>query len=135
MKRYFTIANFFLITVAGYFTVSGFYSITAAKLDSVNMAQVTTTYSSTPDVEKPIPASIVKSITDRNIFNTSKEAAETKVPVDHEGIPPTELKLKLWGTVSGGGKDTYAVIEDTKDRKQNLYKEGDPIQWIQKLYA
>ena len=40
----------------------------------------------------------------------------------------TELKLKLWGTVTGQTSETYAVIEDTKLRKQTLYRVNDTIQ-------
>jgi general secretion pathway protein C len=38
------------------------------------------------------------------------------------------LKLKLWGTVTGQNGRAYAVIEDTKTRRQDLYHAGDTIQ-------
>ena len=49
-------------------------------------------------------------------------------PVKEEPIKPTELKLKLLGTVAGDEKHAYAVILDQKKRQQNLYRVGDPIQ-------
>ena len=39
-----------------------------------------------------------------------------------------QLKLKLWGTVSGDLQQAYAVIEDLQNREQNLYRVGDTIQ-------
>ena len=43
-------------------------------------------------------------------------------------IKETNLKLTLWGTVTGQDKRSYAVIEDSKAREQNLYRTGDSIQ-------
>jgi general secretion pathway protein C len=51
-----------------------------------------------------------------------------KEKIDLEKLKQTELKLKLWGTVIGQNGQTYAVIEDTKAREQNLYRSGDTIQ-------
>jgi len=48
--------------------------------------------------------------------------------VDIEKLKETDLKLKLWGTVTGQDRRTYAVIEDSKAREQNLYRAGDSIQ-------
>jgi general secretion pathway protein C len=83
-------------------------------------------------VERPIaPLSDYKAIISRNIFNSGNEpVAETsKVEaVDIDKLKETDLKLKLWGTVTGQNKRAYAVIEDTKAREQNLYRTGDSIQ-------
>jgi len=43
-------------------------------------------------------------------------------------LKQTDLKLKLWGTVTRQNAASYAVIEDTKTREQNLYRRGDSIQ-------
>jgi general secretion pathway protein C len=48
--------------------------------------------------------------------------------LDLEKLKQTDLKLKLWGTVTGQNEGAYAVIEDTKAREQNLYRAGDTIQ-------
>ncbi len=128
VKQYFAIANMFLITFAGYLSVSGFYSITTATFDSMNQGRVSTEPPPARVVVKPIPASLVKTITERNFLNTSKDAVSQKKSIDTGKLQETDLKLKLWGTVTGDEKNAYAVIEDTKDRRQNLYKEGDSIQ-------
>ncbi len=41
----------------------------------------------------------------------------------------TNLKLKLWGTATGGEEsENYAVIENDRDKRQELYKKGDKIE-------
>jgi general secretion pathway protein C len=74
------------------------------------------------------PFAYYKKISDRNLFKTGAEISGKKKPIDLdlEGIQETELSLKLWGTVTG--KTAFAVIEETKERKQNLYRVGDPVQ-------
>jgi general secretion pathway protein C len=74
-------------------------------------------------------------IANRNLFQTKTQAEIKKEntppppePVKEEPIKPTELKLKLLGTVAGDEKHAYAVILDEKKRQQNLYRVGDPIQ-------
>jgi general secretion pathway protein C len=71
-------------------------------------------------------------ITKRNIFNSNtqeqKAAPVVDKKLDLEKLKQTDLKLKLWGTVTGQNKGAYAVIEDTKAREQNLYRAGDTIQ-------
>ncbi len=77
------------------------------------------------------PLSDYQSIARRNIVNSSTEtvAPEPKTEkVDIEKLKETDLKLRLWGTVTGEDKRAYAVIEDTKAREQNLYRAGDSIQ-------
>lgn len=75
-------------------------------------------------------------IAKRNLFQTKTQAEIKKEntppppePVkQEEALKPTELKLKLLGTVAGDKRYAYAVIEDQKKRQQNLYRVGDPIQ-------
>ena len=71
----------------------------------------------------------------RNLFRV--EVEETKAakapepeqtsPDDIESLEPTQLKISLWGTVTGGSL-VYAVIEDKKQRRQDLYMVNDTIQ-------
>ncbi len=133
INRYFTIANFFLITVAVYLCVNAFYTVVTARLDYGITAGVTVNrVSSAPAEISHPPLADYTAITERNIFNSStqeQEAApvvETKLNL--EQLKQTDLKLKLWGTVTGRNEGAYAVIEDTKAREQNLYQAGDTIQ-------
>jgi general secretion pathway protein C len=74
------------------------------------------------------PLSGYRAITERNLFNTNPD---TKVPdqaINVDNLKETDLNLKLWGTVTGQDRKAFAVIEDTKTRKQELYHIGDSIQ-------
>jgi len=130
MNRYFSIANIVLITAGVYLCVSAFYTIITAGLDYGPVAVKSTAGPEpTPEEKGLAPRSAYQAITDRNLFNTGTEAADPKpAKMDIESLKQTEMKLKLWGTVSGEGRRAYAVIEDTKAREQNLYRIGDSIQ-------
>ena len=132
-NRYFTIANFVLITAGLYLCVSTFYTFLTAGLDYGVSARIASgTASSSPPAAFSKPAlSEYQAIVARNIFNSSTgkaAAAPVEEKVDLDSLKQTELKLKLWGTVTGQDERTYAVIEDTKAREQNLYRTGDSIQ-------
>ena len=38
------------------------------------------------------------------------------------------MKLKLWGTITGNSVNAFAIIEETTNRKQKLYRVSDSIQ-------
>ncbi|MEA3435584.1 MAG: type II secretion system protein N [Thermodesulfobacteriota bacterium] len=128
-NRYFTISNILLITIAVYFSISGFYKVATYRLDPVPPPSVAgdRQISSVKD-EISHPLSYYQPIVKRNLFNTNKDAGSKPVSIKVETLKQTELKLKLWGTVSGLGGQTYAVIEEAKSRQQNLYKVGDAVQ-------
>jgi general secretion pathway protein C len=132
IDRYFTISNFLLITAGVYLAVSGFYTLITAQLDVTVQPRVSLSQAEPDPVEyMAAPRSAYQAITKRNIFNAGTEtvAPEPKTEtVDIDKLKETDLKLKLWGTVTGQDKRTYAVIEDTKAREQNLYRAGDSIQ-------
>ncbi|MDJ0815820.1 MAG: type II secretion system protein GspC [Desulfobacterales bacterium] len=132
IDRYFTISNFLLITAGVYLAVSGFYTLITAQLDVTVRPRVSLSQAKSDPVDyKAAPRSAYQAITKRNIFNVGTEtvAPEPKTEkVDVDKLKETDLKLKLWGTVTGQDKRAYAVIEDTKAREQNLYRAGDSIQ-------
>ncbi len=132
INRYFNIANFLLITAGVYLCVNTFYTLITARLDYGVSSPVSTSQAAPTPVEySKAPLSDYKAITGRNIFNSSTAAiaaASKSEKVDIEKLKETDLKLKLWGTVTGQDKRAYAVIEDTKARQQNLYRTGDSIQ-------
>ena len=130
IQRYFNIANFLLITVGVYFCVNVFYTIVTAGLDYGTTFRAAPSQAPSSQVEKAAPPlAAYKAITKRNIFNSSTEKIAPVVEkIDIEKLKQTELKLKLWGTVTGRGERAYAVIEDTKAREQSLYRAGDTIQ-------
>jgi general secretion pathway protein C len=132
VNRNFTIANFLLITAGAYLCVTTFYTLITSRLDYGEPSPITSSQADPAPVEYTVaPLSEYKAITSRNIFNSGNEpVAETPKTeaVDIDKLKETDLKLKLWGTVTGQDKRAYAVIEDTKARKQNLYRAGDSIQ-------
>ena len=130
IHRYFSIANILLITAGVYLCVNVMYTIVTAGLDYGTSFLAAPSQDPTSDVEQPAPPlASYKAITKRNIFNSSiEEIAPVVEKIDIEKLKETELKLKLWGTVTGRNERAYAVIEDTKAREQNLYRAGDTIQ-------
>jgi general secretion pathway protein C len=133
MNRYFTIANCLLITVGIYLCVNVFYTFVTARLDYGSLTGIAKMGNSSAPVElSHRPLADYTAITKRNIFNSSTEeqaaAPVAEKKLDLENLKQTDLKLKLWGTVTGQTEGAYAVIEDTKAREQNLYRAGDTIQ-------
>ncbi len=133
IHRYFTIANLLLITVGVYLCVSAFYTFVTARLDYGISAGVTANpVSSTPVGPSHSPLADYAAIAKRNIFNSSDQEQAAAPVVEEtlnlETLKQTDLKLKLWGTVTGQNEGDYAVIEDAKAREQNLYRAGDTIQ-------
>ena len=131
VNRYFNIANILLVTAGVYLLVNGFYSIVTAKFDDDAASTLSTPSDPPPAPEQrsKAPLSQYRAIVNRDIFNTApQEAKPQPQKVDLEALKETDLKLKLWGTVSRQNGAAYAVIEDTKTRQQNLYRTGDSIQ-------
>ncbi|MBF0395881.1 MAG: PDZ domain-containing protein [Desulfobacterales bacterium] len=129
MKRYFIITDIFFITAIVFFSVKFFYKIITISLDPIYLSNIP---------NKPVvyikddaarPFNYYKVIVDRNIFKTkTKEQQTAAKQIDVEALKQTELKLKLWGTVTGDAENAYAIIEDSKDKQQNIYRMGDSIQ-------
>ena len=133
INRYFTITNFLLVTVGIYLCVNAFYTFVTARLDyGISAGAIASRDVSSPAALSHPPLADYAAITKRNIFNSStleQEAAPVvEKKLDLEKLKQTDLKLKLWGTVTGQNEAAYAVIEDTKAREQNLYRAGDTIQ-------
>jgi len=128
-NRYFTILNIVLITIAVYFSISAFYKITTYQLDPVNPTKVASKRQiASLEDETLHPLTYYQAIVERNLFNTLKTEASEPIPIKIETLKQTELKLKLWGTVTGLAGQPYAVIEEAKGRQQNLYRVGDTVE-------
>jgi len=130
-NRFFNIANLVLLTAGIFLSVQTFYTLVTPRPDySLPAAPEFRPASEAPTTPySPPPAADYKAITARNIFNSGTEEIVPKPQkVDIDKLKQTDLKLKLWGTVTGQNNRSYAVIEDTKTREQNLYHAGDTIQ-------
>ena len=128
MKRYYTPLNILLITVAVYFSVKAFYKVATADLDYAHPSKTTTRKVVLPEDTTYHPLSYYRTIIERNLFNTKTGTGRQPKKLDIENLKPTDLKLKLLGTVTGDKKEAYAVIEEAAGKRQNLYRIGDTIQ-------
>ena len=128
MKRYFIILNILLITTSVYLGVKVFYKITTASLDQAPLTSAIGEQISSPEDENYKSLSYYKTIFDRNLFNTKAGVDKKSEGINIEALKQTELNLKLLGTVTGDKSKAYAVIEEEKGKKQNLYRMGDTVQ-------
>ncbi|CAN2040487.1 general secretion pathway protein C [Candidatus Magnetomoraceae bacterium gMMP-15] len=136
MKRFYPIVYLLCIIAVTHFAVKIFYKVAQSHVPSTSESQIKVKRMRIYHEEELQPFSSYAAIIDRNLFQTKTKAmekaeaeavakaSETKV----EKLKPTELKLKLIGTVAGDKRSAYAVIEDLKKKKQDLYREGDSIQ-------
>ena len=131
MKRYFLVLNIFLIVVAGYFCIKIFYRLIVGDINNISPASVTSEEKiSHKEDENHKSLSYYSPIIERDLLKTKKNSNKiVKNKIDLEALKHTDLKLRLWGTVTADDKQTaYAVIEEQKAKKQSLYKVGDKIQ-------
>ena len=130
MKTYLFILNIVLLTVAAYLGVDTFYQLAGAKLEVVSPSADEAKKATIPSTEPVQPLEHYQTIHQRNLFKLEsgpkQEPEQAKIEI--EALKETDLKLKLWGTVTGHAASAYAVIEDTKTRRQELYHIEDNIQ-------
>ena len=113
--------------MGSYFSVNAFYKVATAPFDYAHPSSVATKQVVSPKDVTRHPLSYYKAVIERNLFNTKiKTGQQPKLNI--ETLKPTDLKLKLFGTVTGDKNKAYAVIEETEKRRQNLYRIGDTIQ-------
>ena len=122
------IVNVLLITAGVYFGVNAFYTIGIAWLDPGETPQAYPSKMTFKQQDDHPPLSRYNAITKRNLFNTNPDIKAPAQALNVDNLKKTDLNLKLWGTVTGQDRKAYAVIEDTKTRKQQLYRLGDNIQ-------
>ncbi len=89
---------------------------------------VTTTAPPTP---QDITRAAYDSIVERDVFNSVKEADSNQA----EPVVATDLHLKLIGTSHLTMAEPFAIIEDQRNSRQNLYKLGNEIPEAGKLVA
>jgi len=129
LKHSFTLLNLLFIGVIVYLGVNAFYLVTSARLDQDQPVAVGKNRAAPPEKNLLRPMSHYNAIVTRNLFKTKATPAVAPQPiVNVEGLEQTNLKLKLWGTVSGSSAEAFAVIEDPAKRMQNLYRVGDKVQ-------
>ena len=108
--------------------VKAFYKVAGAKIDHAPPSKAAARHVIPNEASTRHPLSDYRDIIERNLFKTKTGTGGRPEKLDIESLTPTDLKLKLLGTVTGDEKEAYAVIEDTDVKRQNLYKIGDTIQ-------
>lgn len=128
IRHSFTIANLVLIALLSYMGVSSAYRLLIGRPPPVPARPPAAVIQVPRERAVNRPWSDYRAIVDRDLFKTGTAPSAEQPKIDLEGLKQTELNLKLWGTVSGLKGAAYAVIEDTKLKQQNLYREGDSLQ-------
>lgn len=133
IQRVIIILNLALLTVGAYLGVDIFYRVIGIQMDSATPLSAESADTIPEKQRERQPLSYYRAVLERDLFDTVSEPLPVQATeeVKVEELERTQLKLKLWGTVSGeDGEDTraYAVIEDTQKREQNLYRVGDSVQ-------
>jgi ankyrin repeat protein len=63
-----------------------------------------------------------------NLLDTAAGMEKGAEKIDIPALKKTNLKLKLWGTITGNGVRAYAIIEEGTKLEQKLYQVGENIQ-------
>jgi general secretion pathway protein C len=133
-NRIFTAINLALVAIGAYFAVALFYAVFSAGWDAGPGTAATGAAAGAPPENEPVPAAAdYRVVVERNLFNAARQGGGDEkgraAALDVDKLKQTELKLRLWGTVSGpDGQAAAAVIEDQKTREQLLYRPGDAVQ-------
>jgi len=89
---------------------------------------------SEPEAPPPVSQKDIHDLLQGDLFGTAKavppepETRPKKVTPEPKAAVLAPLQLKLLGTVAGDRDLARAVIEDSKNRQQDLYKTGDVVQ-------
>ncbi len=134
MSRFFEILlNLIALFICVYIGVDIFYRFVDAKMLPAKTREHTTDIVSDRTTQKRPSLAQYDRIRQRALLGGAvsdldeTEAAEMGA-VEIAALKPTRLKLALLGTVSGPEEMAFAVIEEKKKRKQDLYQTGDKIQ-------
>ena len=104
-----------------------FYKVLTLQLSRMRPAPATAGKAQTAAIPIREPADAYRVIAERNLFGTTTKAVTDKQTA---ALPPQQdvaLLIDLRGTVAGGPKYGFAIVEDKGTRKQRLVKAGDLI--------
>ena len=132
IKRLFLLIDLILITIAVYLCVNGIYAFLASRLDTMPPAAQQQSFPVSDKTVKQPSLSDYQSISKRNLFHTKTDAEINGTP-DVDSLQETKADLKLYGTWASSPEYSYAIIENDKDHKQNVYKIGDMVDTDVKL--
>lgn len=143
LSRHFWIVHLVLIGLFGLALASIFTRIVGNRLDvGPNQVEHPTRRSTQTPKDKRKDRSHYSVILDKNIFHAIvKETSPTKEPLAQKpvdvaqvkNLTKTPLDIRLRGTAVRDGGGSFAVIEDRRARKEDLYRVGDMILGAAKL--
>jgi general secretion pathway protein C len=130
IQRAILMINLALITLGAYVGAGLFYQIWMLRMQPAQIEPIAQAKASTSLEPVTKPYAAYRPILQRDLFKIQKalEPLPQEAKINLEEMEETKLQLKLWGTVTGDTQQSYAVIEDTPKREQNLYRVGDSIQ-------
>ncbi|MCG6945837.1 MAG: hypothetical protein LJE87_10900, partial [Deltaproteobacteria bacterium] len=125
----YTVPSLLVLGLVAYFCISAAANFLRAGREPVLTPQSAPTETTTKADATVRPLEDYSIIMERNLFGGSEsETPALEETVSVEDIPTAEksLGLKLIGTVAGDDAETsFAIIDNKKTRKQELYHEGD----------
>lgn len=133
MKAINSIISIVFITAMAYLSVTAFYTGTTARLPEPLPRRTEDRQFASTQSAPVQPAGSYDAIMKRNLFKTGtapQKAAPTPEPEpDITQLQQTTLQLKLWGTVTSDKSGrAYAVIEEGRKRRQDLFRVGDTVE-------
>ena len=117
-----------LITTAVYLGLQLYFKKTAGRPDYVDRSKAHTPKVSTLANETHSSISNNQIVNDGNPFDTATGVEITSEKINIAALKNTNLKLKLWGTITGYGVRAYAIIEEPTKQEQKLYRAGETLQ-------
>jgi len=129
-KVYYILFNLIAIAIIAYLGVDAFYRIVRVRFAQVDIKEKKTEAKVLPEETPAVKSGLndYQTIIDRNIFSKISVGPAKKGDVDIDELKRTSLKLALIGTIAGDNKTSAAIIEDTGNKTQGLYKIGDNVQ-------
>lgn len=127
INQAFFIVNLILISVASFFSVNTAYKVVTSRFEPLQISESAPKPVKKINEQKTRPLSYYNAIASRDIFQSRKDEKK-EASLDVDTLKETELKLKLWGTVTGDREKAYAVIgESQMGKEHDLYRIDDTI--------
>jgi len=119
-ERYIAALNFVLIAAIAYFAALSADDLIARKLTAGSSLEPPSRVARR-EVAANLSRASYSAIVDRDVFNSAKQAPAPVAPV------AVDLHIKLLGTSELTSAKPFAIIEDTQNHQQSLYRLGDEI--------
>ncbi len=116
-----------LMAVILYQATGIFYKVLTLQLVRMQPPPATADKAQTAVIPVREPAESYRVIAERNLFGTTTKAVTEKQTAATPAAQDVALLIDLRGTVAGGPKYGFAVIEEKGTRKQRLVKAGDLV--------